>query len=144
MSIPHSIDQAKQQARDMRAEAKLSGAPISHAQALEAVAHQSGFRDWNNLHTHLGNQPPIDWELGGLVEGKYLSQPFEAQIIKIAQISPGWHRITFELDEPIDVVTFDSFSHYRRRITTTIGPLGETVYKTSDGVPQMVVRPMAG
>lgn len=142
MSNPLSIDDAKRQALLMRDAAQARGEVLSHSKALEQVAKQAGFRDWNSLYASFGNQPPIEFALGDLVRGRYLSQPFEAEIIAIEATRHGWHRITFELFEAVDVVTFDSFSNYRKRISTEIGPEGETQFATSDGQPQMIVRPV--
>jgi len=46
-------------------------------------------------------------------------------------------RITIVFDEPVDVVSFDSFSAFRQRVTVTLGNDGKTAEKTSDGVPHM-------
>lgn len=40
---------AKDMARSLRASLQASGITVSHAQALEAVAAQFGYRDWNTL-----------------------------------------------------------------------------------------------
>jgi hypothetical protein len=44
-----SRDVLKSQAKALRADMATRGTPISHAQALETVAHQWGARDWNTL-----------------------------------------------------------------------------------------------
>ena len=51
--------------------------------------------------------------------------------------TPDRFRITLHFDEPVDVVTFDSFSAYRQRVTGTIDSTGRTAEKTSDGRPHM-------
>ena len=53
--------------------------------------------------------------------------------------SHGRWQVTLQLDEPVDVVTFDSFSAFRRRINATIGGDGRTVEKTSNGQPHLVL-----
>ena len=40
-------DQAKARARELRAELAAAGTPISHSEALECVAKELGYRDWN-------------------------------------------------------------------------------------------------
>ena len=44
-----SRDVLKAQAKRLRADLADRGQPISHAQALETIAHQWGARDWNTL-----------------------------------------------------------------------------------------------
>ncbi|WP_277601776.1 glyoxalase superfamily protein [Brachybacterium saurashtrense] len=46
-------DEAKSAARALRRSLAASGIDISHAQALEHVAHQLGFRDWNTATAQL-------------------------------------------------------------------------------------------
>ena len=53
---------------------------------------------------------------------------------------PDHLRIVLQFDEPVDVVTFESFSAYRSRISAVINPEGVTVEKTSDGQPQLVME----
>jgi hypothetical protein len=51
----------KSEARQLRAEARAQGQELTHAQALERVAHRRGFRDWNALSAHLsaGGAPDV-------------------------------------------------------------------------------------
>ena len=42
-----------------------------------------------------------------------------------------------QFDEPVDVVTWDSFSAFRRRVSCTIDRRGRTAERTSDGRPHM-------
>jgi hypothetical protein len=71
------------------------------------------------------------------VRGRYLGQSFSAVILAVEMIRPGWFRLTLDLDEAIDVVTFDSFSNFRKRVTGVIGPAGTSREKTSNGQPQL-------
>ena len=50
---------------------------------------------------------------------------------------PGRYRLTMKFDAPVDVVTFDSFSAFRQRVTATVDENGRTIEKTSNGVPQL-------
>lgn len=139
MSI--SIQSMKDQAKRLRASLAENGETVGHSHALELVARQHGYRDWNTAHAALGNRPsgpPV--ELGGKARGRYLGQPFTAKVIGIqSQLAPGRWRVELQFDEPVDVVTFDSFSAYRSRVSAVIDADGRTIEKTSNGVPHMAL-----
>jgi hypothetical protein len=136
-----SIETMKTQARRLRGTLADAGTSISHAQALELVARQHGHRDWNTAHAAAGSErpgPPVT--LMQEVTGRYLGQPFRGTVIAIQVMgSASRWKVTLDLHEPVDVVTFDSFSSLRRRITGTVGPDGRTVEKTSNGEPHLVI-----
>lgn len=129
--------EAKALARRLRRELEAEGRDISHSRSLELVAAQHGYRDWNTFHAALGNCPPEGYSPGGRVSGLYLSQPFTATVLAVELLRPGWFRVVLDLDDPVDVVTFDSFSNFRKRITGSIGPSGMSRERTSDGVPHL-------
>ena len=134
-----SLEDLKAQAKRLRATLAADGTPIGHSRALELLAHQHGYRDWNTLHAAIGNRPPPSpVAVGDRVTGRYLSQPFEGEVIGVqALATPDRFRVTLQFDAPVDVVTFDSFSAYRQRVTGTIDRTGRTAEKTSDGRPHM-------
>lgn len=136
MHLP-TAPEAKEQAKRLRAQLADQGTIVGHANALEQVAHQYGFRDWNTFRAAIGNRPPDGWAPGGRVRGTYLSQPFEASVVTVRMLRPGWFRLSLELDEAVDVVTFDSFSNHRKRIQCVVGPAGTSREKTSDGKPHL-------
>lgn len=129
--------EAKDQAQRLRAQLADQGTHIVHGNALELVARQYGFRDWNTFHAAIGNRPPSGWTPGGRVQGSYLSQPFEATVVAVEMLRPGWFRLVLELDVAVDVVTFDSFSNFRKRIRGVVGPAGASRERTSDGIPHL-------
>jgi hypothetical protein len=131
--------QAKAQARQLRSDLQAEGREISHGHSLELVARQHGYRDWNTFHAAMGNRPPEEFLPGGRITGRYLSQPFSATVRAVEMLRPGWFRLELDLDEAVDVVTFDSFSNWRKRIRGTVGPLGQSPEKTSDGVPHLQI-----
>ncbi|MGV0816911.1 glyoxalase superfamily protein [Martelella sp. AMO21009] len=142
--MPHTplpaLETLKDQAKRLRSRLAQEGQTISHSRALELVAAQYGFRDWNTLHARVGNRPPLNpWMLGARVSGTYLGHPFTAEVISVQAIQnrPGYYRLTMKFDEAIDVVTFDSFSAFRRRINCTIDETGRSPAKTSDGRPHV-------
>lgn len=156
LSLPlaKATDTYKQQAKRLRAFLQEQGRPVSHGEALEMVARQHGFRDWNTLAAAStataapasapavpprNSAPPL--EVGALVGGRYLNQPFVGEVLSVTALSDGEHfRITLHFAEPVDVVTFDSFSAFRRRVTATVNRDGISPQKTSNGLPQMVIE----
>lgn len=135
-----SIDTLKDQAKRLRARFADEMQPVSHSRALELIAAQYGFRDWNTLHAAVGNRPPLNpWMLGSRVRGTYLGQPFDAEVIGVQALTsqPGRYRMTLHFDTPVDVVTFDSFSAFRQRVNCTVDETGRTLEKTSNGRPHL-------
>ena len=140
-----SLDQLKQQAKHLRSSLAGSGKAINHGEALELLAHQHGFKNWNVLHAAIGNQPPLPASkapinLGDVVDGRYLGRDFTGEVIGVAAVTGDRYRVTLNFNEPVDVVTFDSFSAYRKRVTCTVDRHGNTVEKTSNGRPHMQIR----
>lgn len=139
-SLP-SLDNLKAQAKRLRTTLSDDGTAISHSKSLELIAHQYGFRDWNTLHAAVGNRPPAaPVALGQRVKGVYLSQPFAGEVIGVQALSAGRYRVTFDFDEPVDVVTFDSFSAFRKRVSATVDEAGRTFERTSNGQPQLQLQ----
>jgi len=142
-----SLDDLKAQAKRLRTSLTDAGTIVSHSKSLELLAAQLGYRDWNTLHAAAGNGPPpnplalpAQLALGAKVQGTYLSQPFEGEVIGVQALSQGRIRVTLDFDEPVDVVTFDSFSAYRRRVSVTVGTNGQTTERTSNGEPQLKLQ----
>ncbi|TCT44553.1 glyoxalase superfamily protein [Martelella mediterranea] len=135
-----SLEAIKDQAKRLRTRLAQENEAISHARALELVAAQYGFRDWNTLHAKAGNRPPLNpWALGTRVSGSYLGHAFDAEIISAQMLAdhPRRYRLTLKFDEPVDVVAFDSFSSMRRRINCTVDETGRSAARTSDGRPHV-------
>ena len=128
----------KAQAKRLRTTLASEGNFISHSEALEFIARQYGYRDWNTLHAAAGNRPAEPWQLGTKVTGRYLGQAVSGEIIALTRLGGGTrYRVTLDLDEAVDVVTFDSFSAYRKRINATINRDGVTAARTSNGEPHL-------
>ena len=135
------LDELKHHAKRLRAALAEDGDFITHSEALELVARQNGYRDWNTLHAAAGNRPPgVDLPLGARVTGEYLSQAFEGTVIGVEALGQGRRRITIEFDEAVDVVSFESFSAWRRRITCVVDDMGVSPARTSNGRPHLEVR----
>ncbi|MEO8530194.1 MAG: glyoxalase superfamily protein [Deltaproteobacteria bacterium] len=132
-----SLTAAKQMAKALRSDLAAKGREIIHSAALELVAKSYGFADWNAFHAALGNGAPPDWQVGQRVTGAYLSQAFSGRIVSAVRLEPGWAAVELDLDEAVDVVTFDSFSNFRKRIRGVVGPDGFSREKTSNGAPQI-------
>lgn len=137
-----TIEELKSQAKRLRQAMEARGTAISHSAALELVAQQHGVRDWNTLSalaTRPNAEPIAAISVGSLVRGRYLNQPFTGKILALSAYGGGRHKITIHFDEPVDVVTFESFSAFRQRINAQIDGNGVSPRKTSNGVPQLVL-----
>jgi hypothetical protein len=132
-----TLDTLKSQAKRLRSALAEDGDFITHSEALELLAKQMGFRDWNTLQASVGNRPAAPLQIGARVCGAYLGQKFSGEIIGVEALSSGRQRVTIDFDEPVDVVTFESFSAFRKRVTAVIGEDGRSAEKTSNGRPQM-------
>ncbi|UUX50205.1 glyoxalase superfamily protein [Nisaea acidiphila] len=140
-AIP-SIEDLKFSAGELRRDIAAEGIVISHGQALERIAHDLGFRDWNTLSAAArDSRPKSPVSKGERVTGHYLGQSFTATVIdSYALEMHSRYRVTLHFDEPVDVVTFESFSSFRQRVTCTLTPDGRTPQKTSNGKPQLVLE----
>ncbi|PTW62816.1 hypothetical protein C8N35_101864 [Breoghania corrubedonensis] len=148
-----TLDDAKRQAKRLRGDLAASGTDLSHGRALELIAHQHGYRDWNTFHAAIGNGPPPEAvlspertgspvQVGESVRGTYLGQPFSGSIVSVHMLgrtdgAATRYRVEVDFDEPVDVVTFDSFSSFRKRVNATLDSNGVTAARTSNGEPHM-------
>ncbi|MBD9452074.1 hypothetical protein IB244_10885 [Rhizobium sp. RHZ02] len=139
-----TIEELKSQAKRLRQAMEARGTAISHGAALELIAQQHGVRDWNTLSalaTRPNEEPIAAISVGSLVRGRYLNQPFTGKVLALAgQPGGGLHKITIHFDEPVDVVTFESFSAFRQRINAQVDSNGVSPRKTSNGVPHLVLE----
>ena len=141
-----TIDDFKTQAKRLRRAMADQGAEIAHSAALELVAKTHGERDWNTLaaHARRDGATSLSLAIDQKVSGTYLGQPFEGRVISLTKMpSGGLYRISVQFDRPVDVVTFESFSAFRTRVNAVIDISGVSPRRTSNGQPQMVVRPAA-
>ncbi|MGK7652379.1 glyoxalase superfamily protein [Roseovarius sp. B08] len=132
-------DVLKGHARNLRQTLGRAGTPISHSTALEHVAHQWGFRDWNTLSDAVPVAAPRAWTLGQRVSGRYLGHDFTGTVRAARRRGPNHVELGIDFDTPVDVVASPRFSALRQRVTFTIGATGRTVEKTSDGQPHVVL-----
>lgn len=134
-----SLENLKQQAKRLRTQRGVDSPPITHSQALELLAHQYGYKDWNTLHAASGNQPPAPpVSIGSQVSGRYLGQSFVGNVLSVSELKHSdSYRVTIDFDEPVDVVRFEGWSSFRRRVTSQIGHKGKSPQRTSDGAPVM-------
>jgi hypothetical protein len=138
MTIP-TIESLKDQARRLRKTLAETDRPMSHSEALEAVARQHGFRDWNTISAMASNAAPLaPVYVGEAVSGTYLGQPFTGRVLGVHVLpARDRFRVTLQFDAPVDVVTFESFSAFRQRVNSVIDSNGTTQQKTSNGTPHL-------
>ena len=133
-----TLEDLKTQAKRLRATLQSEGNIVTHSKSLELIASQYGYRDWNTLHAAIGNGPPTaSVTLGQRVCGHYLGQKFVGEVLGVKMLGPDRYRLTLHFNEPVDVVTFGSFSAFRSRVSCTINARGITREKTSNGKPQL-------
>jgi len=131
-----TLSQAKAQAKLLRAKAE---SPVTHSRALEIVAFDLGFTDWNTLCAAISKAADQHFSSGSRLTGRYLGHAFLGAIVTSETSHPGWVKLVIDLNEAVDVVAFDSFSNFRSRIRGVIGPNGHSKEKTSDGTPHLVI-----
>lgn len=128
----------KAEAKHLRAERALAGAPLTHGAALEEVAHSHGYRDWNTAVAALPERVATPVQVGQRVKGTYLKQPFTGLVIGVQLLSDMQHyKVTVKFDKPVDVVTSELFSAFRQRVTATVDIHGISPAQTSDREPHM-------
>ncbi|MBB2700830.1 UNVERIFIED_ORG: hypothetical protein GGI66_005542 [Rhizobium esperanzae] len=143
MTTYPGIDELKAQAKRLRQAMNDRGTALTHSAALEMIARQHGARDWNTLAA-LAAKPNVAAKtplfVDAHVRGRYLNQPFTGEILSLSALPGGeLYRITIHFDEAVDVVTFESFSAFRRRVSAQIDADGVSPRKTSNGVPHLVL-----
>lgn len=135
------LNTLKNQAKKLRSALADAGNETTHSAALEILAAQLGYRDWNTLCAAI---PPksnrLEVAVGDVVTGKYLKQPFIGEVIALRDSGQIRH-VTVKFDTAVDVVTFDSFSNLRKQVHAVIDEDGRSKTKTSDGVPHMIIDP---
>ncbi len=136
---PLSIKQAKMLAKRLRTQLERDEKPVSIAKSLELLAAQHGYRDWNTMVANINKTTLLEKKpvhIGQRVSGWYLGHAFIARVLGV-QVQNGGNRfrVTIDLDEAVDVVSFDSFSSFRKRITSVINQDGITTEMNSNGVP---------
>ncbi len=115
----------KQQAKRLRDHFAGKDIDFSHSAALEAVAKQYGYRDWNILSAMLKRQQTeVNWPtVGHRVSGTYLGHKFTGTVLKIqAKTNADYRAYTFQFDKPIDVVKSEHFNAFRQRINCFLSP----------------------
>jgi len=137
-SLP-SIEAPKGQAKRLRVELENGGPSIDHNRSLELLTRRHGYKAWNTIQAAIGNQPqsrPV--ALGQRVSGHHLERPHEGDLIGVKKLTaPGRFQVSFDVDEPVDVVTFQSFPSFRKRASCSAGTDGMTVEKTSNEQPRL-------
>ncbi|WP_018997765.1 glyoxalase superfamily protein [Hirschia maritima] len=139
--LPTTINGAKEYAKKLRISFMESDTPLSHAQALERTANELGYRDWNTARTRLSNRPKFEPQIGDLIEGVYLKQKFKGLIKSVRMLADGqYFDVSIQFEKAVDVVSFESFSAYRQRVSAKLDNEGTSLSATSDGEPHMIIH----
>ncbi|WP_068083456.1 glyoxalase superfamily protein [Polycladidibacter stylochi] len=134
-----SLTNLKRQAKNLKLALSEQGKPVSHSQALELVARQNGYKDWNSASALCEKQSgKLALQAGRQVQGEYMGQSFKGKLIAVKALGQDqFMQITVELDEAVDVVEFESFSNFRKRITCTLDRNGVSTSVHGNGLPHM-------
>jgi hypothetical protein len=138
----------KAQASRLRAAMNAQGQSVSHAQALEVLARSYGFHDWNTLSARARgrNAPPEPeaprWQIGQRVEGLYLGVPFRGRIHG-AHLMGSQQVVVLDFDVAVNVSRSALMTILRKRVKATVDAAGMSPARTSDGQPQLILRPEA-
>ncbi|MEP7240702.1 MAG: glyoxalase superfamily protein [Devosia sp.] len=136
-----SIQTLKSEAKALRDERSRAGTPLTQSAALEEIARQHGYRDWNTASAALPERFVVPFQVGQKVAGTYLSRPFTGLLLGMELLSDLKHyKVTVRFDRPVDVSKFASMVIERQRITATIGLDGLSLSHTSDGEPHLRLR----
>ena len=136
-----SIQTLKSEAKALRDERNRGGTPLGQGQALEEIARQHGFRDWNTASASLPERVAVPVQVGQRVAGTYLSRPFAGLVMGVKLLSDMKHyEVTVRFDQPVNVSKFASMVHNRQRVTATVDLHGISPAHTSDGEPHMRIK----
>lgn len=133
-----SAQTLKAEAKSLREERARAGEPLSHGAALEAVARNHGFRDWNTARAALPDRVAVPFQVGMRVKGFYLEQPFRGLLFGLQLSSDFQHyTVTIQFDEPVNVTPTFMFAAHRQRVTATVDIRGVSPARRGNGQPQM-------
>lgn len=136
-----ALSDLKDQAQRLRQSLARQGIEITHSRSLELLAGQYGARDWNTLRARAaGSRGPMLPRVGGPVRGRYMGHPFTGRLKAMAQLAGqrAW-RVSIQLDQPVDAVSFASFSALRHRVSGIVGQTGRSYRHRSDGTPHLEI-----
>jgi hypothetical protein len=135
-----SAQTLKAEAKTLREERAQSVQPVTHAAALEEVARNHGYRDWNTARAALPDRVVVPFQVGMRVKGYYLERPFRGLLIGVKLLSNMQnYTVTVLFDDPVNVTPNFMFAAHRHRVTATIDVHGVTPALRGNGQPQMQV-----
>jgi len=133
-----SAQTLKAEAKSLRDERARVGQSMTHSQALEQVAQNHGYRDWNTARAALPDRVAVPFQVGMRVKGFYLEQPFTGLLIGV-QLAHKMQAftVTIQFDEPVNVTPNFMFAALRHRVVSTIDINGVSLAPRGNGQPQM-------
>ena len=131
----------KSEAKALREERTVAGAPLTQGAALEEIAHRHGYRDWNTASAATPDRIRTPAQVGQKVLRTYLGKPFTGMLVGLQMLADMRHyEVTVQFDKPVNVSKFASMVHNRSRVRATVGSDGISLSRTSDGEPHMRLR----
>ena len=136
-----SAQTLKAEAKALREERARAGTPLSHGAALEMVARNHGYRDWNTARASVPDRVAVPFQVGSRVSGLYLEQPFVGRLLGVQLHGDMRHyTVTILFDQPVNVTPTFMFPAYRHRVVATVDEHGISPALRGNGHPQMVIH----
>ena len=136
-----TIDAYKAQAKRLRTALAERDITLSHGHALEAVARQHGFRDWNTLTATGSARSDRPFQVGDRVTGIFMKRPFTGTVIGVQlRAKAPLRQTTFKFDAPVDIADSDRFHVWRHRVTVTLDPDGRSTNAIGKRDGRMAVK----
>lgn len=149
-----TLSRTKSRAKRLRSYLASQNISVSHAQSLEAIAQEDGYRDWNTLAAMLlaangparatsedkYTAPRLGFHVGDRVAGTYRGGDFIGTILGLEKTdgAPVW-RIKIQFDQPVEIGSSSALNLTRLRVRLMIDVSGTSVNLkgTPDGQMQM-------
>lgn len=136
-----SAQTLKAEAKALREERFRAGETLSQGAALEAVARNHGYRDWNTARASVPDRVAVPFQVGNKVSGRYLDQPFVGRLIGVQLHGDMRHyTVTILFDTPVNVTPTFTFAALRHRVMSTVDIHGISPALSGNGHPQMVIH----
>lgn len=136
-STPSLVKDTNQHKRFTRAVISSSANLLARSRSRENSSHS----DESQSRINKVRPTLATLKLGDRVKGVFMGQRFQGHLVSIVPLaaSQNYH-VGIQLNEAIDVVTFESFSNLRRRLNCIVEKDGISKANTSNKQPHLVLE----